>query len=500
MRLIYIVLFGFSINLLGGCSSWWPKYTPPDTKPPSTWSTFDPQTKIEQQNVSTLAWWKRFKNSELDALIDCALRRNNELHIAAGNLKLARASLQKIHMSWFPTLGAGYVTYGGTLENFGWVDSQGKSLFESLIGRKNLPYYGYSSGFIPNYTINLLAQWKQEEIAKLDVAKQIELTHAVRLTTIGQVVVSYFTLLGLREQLQIQNELLADLKSMRQYVQIDYQAGATSEMPLKSINQNIANIRKVIPLIKDSIVQAENSLRVLTNRNPGHIHTTKSFSSIQTNQIIPINLPAVVIKTRPDVVIAEYQLQQANATIAEAASQFFPIVNLSGFLGNSPFQFTNLFTIYTNVLNAELGAAMPLIDMSILADIKRAKAGRYTAFYHYMQTIRYAFAEVDNSLSKHKAINESYRQQAIVVSESTAQYRLANIQYQAGSISYSSTLSHRFNLHYAKAYLNKLKLQQLNSLVSLYFVLGGGATACEKPKCLVENNRKKRSQRFHYFR
>ena len=55
--------------------------------------------------------------------------------------------------------------------------------------------------------------------------------------------------------------------------------------------------------------------------------------------------------------------------------------------------------------------------------------------------------------------------------------QIASKQYAQGSVGFSDTLGFKLNVDYAKANLNQIKIQQLNSIVNLYQVLGGGYLA-----------------------
>lgn len=463
--------------LCSGCNHIWPKYERPKLSEPDHWQHNNPRTKLENQTTADLAWWKRCHNPELNQFIHLALLNNNDLHVAWGNTRQAKAALQKVQAAWIPTLNLGGVGTIGQLNNFVVEDKkEGTSILNTLDQRTVWPYNGYTAGFMPNYTINLLAQIKEQEIATLNLASSLEIWHAIRLTVISQMAASYFTLLGLKQQLLIQNQLIEDLQAMKKYTVLKHQYGAVSQMRIDSIDQDIASIRKAIPSIEIGIVQAENAINVLLNKNPSPVITHKTFEEINANEIIPVNLPASVIRQRPDVAMAEHQLQSAYAGVGLASSQFFPSVNLNAFWNKVAFTFVNFFA-GAGLLQGAALAGMPLLNVGILTDIKRAHSVKYMAYYRYVQTVRSAFADVDNALTKHHKSFQSYQQQDIALHKSDAQYQAARYQYHQGAISYADTINYRFNKDYMNAVLNKYKLQQMGSIVALYLALGAGATA-----------------------
>ena len=462
------------------CSSIWPKYTQPNVHPESKWHSTDPKTQISHLKLSEMAWWKHFNDPQLNALIKKALIKNNDLHVAFGNILLAKAALQQARLQWLPSLGIGASGFTGRLNSLNFKPSNGASLYDTY-GQHDWVYDGYTAGFIPTYALNLLSQIKQIEISKLDLAKRIELAHATRLTIIGQMSASYFTLLGLKKQLMLHRKMLSDLRQLRHYGLIQQKNGALSDMEIAGIEQDVALVQKEIPMIKHSITAAENSIHTLVNENPGPVKVYKSFDDINANGVIPIYVPADAVKTRPDILAAEYQLKIYNATIAQATSQFFPTLDLAGYLG--PFELTVYrgFHLYTDFILGQIGFAEPLIAFStIYSDIKKAQTAKYGAYYNYLGTVRHAFEQIDDAISKHHRVNQSYQLQLVAFEKSQKQYQLGNIRYHQGAIAYSDTLLNKFNRDMQEAVLNQQKQTQMLSIVDLYLQLGGGAKVGNK--------------------
>ena len=77
-----------ALALLGGCSSLVrTPYTAPVTQTPAAWQQRDPAAAVNGSR-----WWQGFGDETLSALIDEALRKNNNLALAT--IKVRRAQLQ----------------------------------------------------------------------------------------------------------------------------------------------------------------------------------------------------------------------------------------------------------------------------------------------------------------------------------------------------------------------------------------------------------------------
>lgn len=473
MKLKQMVLVTSSV-ILSSCALLGPDYHEPQLNAPQAWSSKDGNTTNSSESMPDMAWWHKFNDPQLNALVESALVNNNNLQVAMGNMLQAQASLKKVQMSWVPTVSIGGAGFAGQYFNPGFQNNSGYPLLNSLNQNNPQNFDGYAFGAMPSYTVNVFSLIKQGEIAKLNLAIQQQSVNAMRLGVISQVANSYFTLLGLHKQLELQQQMLTDAKDLRRYNQIQYNKGSIGQLNLDGLDQFIASLETKIPEIEDNITQTENALQVLTNNNPGKIKMGNTFDNISTEGVIPVNLPSQVLKSRPDVAIAEYQLQVNNANIGAVTSQFFPTISLTGNVGQMTMQLSNLFNAGGDFWTGTLGAAMPVFNLGLYADVDKAKGGYYAAYYNYIQTVRNAFAQVDDGLSKHDSLNKQYKIQEAGYQKAQNMYTIGQKQYKQGAISLANTVGFKLNIDYTKAGLNQLKIQQLNSIVNMYQVLGGG--------------------------
>ena len=473
MKLKQMVLVTSSV-ILSSCALLGPDYHEPQLNAPQAWSSKDGNTTNSSESMPDRAWWHKFNDPQLNALVESALVNNNNLQVAMGNMLQAQASLKKVQMSWVPTVSIGGAGFAGQYFNPGFQNNSGYPLLNSLNQNNPQNFDGYAFGAMPSYTVNVFSLIKQGEIAKLNLAIQQQSVNAMRLGVISQVANSYFTLLGLHKQLELQQQMLTDAKDLRKYNQIQYNKGSIGQLNLDGLDQFIASLETKIPEIEDNITQTENALQVLTNNNPGKIQMGNTFDNISTEGVIPVNLPSQVLKSRPDVAIAEYQLRVNNANIGAVTSQFFPTISLTGNVGQMTMQLSNLFNVGGDFWTGALGAAMPVFNLGLYADVDKAKGGYYAAYYNYIQTVRNAFAQVDDGLSKHDSLNKQYKIQEAGYQKAQNMYTIGQKQYKQGAISLANTVGFKLNIVYTKAGLNQLKIQQLNSIVNMYQVLGGG--------------------------
>jgi outer membrane protein TolC len=209
-------------------------------------------------------------------------------------------------------------------------------------------------------------------------------------------------------------------------------------------------------------------------KNPGKIVTSRTLDDINANVKVPVNMPSQVLENRPDIAIAEYKLETANANIGLARSQFFPSIDLTGAFGNATLALGELATMNAWAWAAEAFAAVPVFNMSILADSNKAKAQYYQGYYDYIDALQQAFQDVDDSLSARSANEENYKKQTISLKSTQLQEEIFAKKYQIGAISKAQYTGITLNVLYQQMQVNQAKLKSLISIVNLYQSLGSG--------------------------
>lgn len=447
-NIISTLIFG---GIISGCAIWGPSYSKPDTSNPKEFPSRDILAVTESANLPAMAWWKSFKDPVLNQLIESALKNNNNIQSAIGNILAAQGQLQQIQSAWIPTasVSAGYQR-------------------QAIIGE------GYNLGITPSYSFNLFQLIRGIEYAEANYAAQKAAKDAVRLTVISQVAGGYFTLRGQDYLLQLQEQLVKDLGEILDLSKIEYQKGLISLYQLQQYEQQYDNAKAQIPVLQSNIVASQNTLKVLLNENPGDVKRGVEFMQFNSYGVIPANLPSQVLRNRPDIQQSEQQLIAANANIGIATSMFFPSISLTGTLGSSSQQISQLFTSASNFWAETISAAIPILNFSIYGQINQARGQYYTAYYNYIQTVRNAFASVDSDLAAHDELTKSFMIQNKAYDSSELAYKLANSSYKEGLYSKPTLLNNAVTMDNAAITLARNKQSQLNTIVQLYQDLGGG--------------------------
>ena len=463
------ILMSILVLILSGCT---PPPTPDVILPKATRNGV--KITSSSQDFHPLLWWKKMHDPVLNQLIKEALEQNNQIQSAKATVLQAQAKLQQARFAWLPTLNA----KGNSFIGGGWdshFTPEGTLAQSQLLSKTgNLQFKGYYSGFVPGYSLNILQNINNNKLAKASLNMQQAVYESTRLSIISQVTGTYFMLLGQRAQLATQRQLIHDLKQVYQMESVRFKEGASDLSTLTPLQQRIASAEANIPPIESSMAQLENALQVLINRNPGPLLTHTTLSSLSIRGLIPSTLPSGILKHRPDIIIARENLNVSAANIGLAYANFFPDISLTGLLGAASADLSHLLTLSTNLWLAQAAASMTLLNGSAHEQVKASKAGYSAAYFNYIQTMRSAFADVDNSLTNQQKINEVYQQQLKAQHLAKASHRLALAKYNAGATDYKAVANASTTVDDATQNLNLAKMQQLDSIVELYQALAGG--------------------------
>lgn len=460
--------------LLSGCSFFSPEYQKPEIDNPQQWQHMNSTTTDNQIQIEQLAWWEQFNDPMLNDLIEQALENNNQLQVALGKIAEAQATIAKVNATWLPTVGLGGGGFVGQGFSPHFSNETNNPIFDNINPSGSQTFDGYAAGFVPSYTLNIMAQLKAKDAAELNLAMQKSIADATRLAIISQVAGSYLSLMGMIQQRHILETEIQAAQALRVLAQQQYENGSSSELTVLGVDQMIANLKANLPSIAHNITQLQNALQVLTNNNPNAITPDRSFDDIDMNNAIPVGIPSQVLQSRPDVAIAEYQLKLANANIALARSRYFPTINLTGMLGAASANLSNLFSLGSNFWATQLAAGIPIFDGTIGADTDKAKAQYYQAYYHYIDTVRSAFANVDNALSHNTTLRATTEQYQLALTQAQQQLKIGETQLDLGAISPAEIIGMQINQINMQSKLNEAKIKQVNSIVEVYQALGGG--------------------------
>lgn len=252
-------------------------------------------------------------------------------------------------------------------------------------------------------------------------------------------------------------------------------AGYTSEVDNLQIEQQVAIAEATIPAIKRQITELENVISILIGQSPAPIARGKSNSELEVANTIPVSIPSVLLRNRPDVNQAERLYIAANERIGVAQAMRFPSFNIAALAGFANNDVSMLFNNASYLQNASASVVGPIFNFG--KNKRRVEIYRQIAEeskLNYQKTTIIAVAEVEQSLQNVITYKEEYAARNKQVLAARKNLTLSQARYDNGYISYLEVLDIQRSLFQAELNLSELSQLQLSSTIQLYKALGGG--------------------------
>ena len=251
-------------------------------------------------------------------------------------------------------------------------------------------------------------------------------------------------------------------------------AGLTDETAVAQMTATYYEVQNSVIDLEEQINQVENSLSLLLAETPQHYERGKLSEQEFTSQL-SIGIPLQLLSHRPDVRMAERQLEQAFYITTQAYAAFYPSITLSGSAG-----WTNsIGGLITNpakfVTSAVASLTQPLFNRGTLIARRRiAKAQQEEALLAFRQQLLNAGTEVNDALISYqtsKRKRENYLQQITALERA---YSSTSLLMENGNTTYLEVLTARQSLLTAQLSQTANQFKEIQSLVNLYQALGGG--------------------------
>jgi NodT family efflux transporter outer membrane factor (OMF) lipoprotein len=190
---------------------------------------------------------------------------------------------------------------------------------------------------------------------------------------------------------------------------------------------------------------------------------------------VPANLSADLIGRRPDIVAARLRATAAAKRIDVAHADFYPNINLNGYLGYQSVGLSQLLT--SSSLIGQIGPAisLPIFDGGRIEGAYRGARAEYDeAVATYDQTLTTALREVADALANQRELSNELGHSRASLAASEDAYRVTQQRYGAGLSRYLDVLTSEDTLVTQRQTVADLQARAFVQNVALVRALGGG--------------------------
>ena len=443
----YIILIFAVLLLLPGCNLY-KKY---DSKANTVTGNLmgDVMNPQDTLSIGDLSWRDVFKDPNLQSLIETALVNNTDMRTAQLTIEQAQNEVKAAKWGYAPTL--------------------------SFAPNASYNYQGGAGSY--NVQIPVRASWQlgifgqnrsKVRSAKAKLAYDEDYRQAVQVDLAANVANYYYTLVMLDRQLKISEETEKLYEESYETTQALYQAGVYNSPAVYEMLASLENLRTEIVNLRNSIVTTEAALCLLLAEPPHHIERS-SFEKFEKPEEIHIGLPVRLLDARPDVRMAERNVELAYYGTQQARQCFYPSLSIDGLIG-----YAGTFNALGLIAEAVGSLAQPILQGGQLtAQLRNAKAEQEKARLAFAYTLYNA----GNEVYKYKKACETAEEKAghidIRVNALQEAYNATTELMNHGSTTYLEVLTAQESLLSAQLTQVENRYERIQALINLYTALGG---------------------------
>ena len=444
--------------ILTGCSMI-PPYQRPSAPVAATFpgSPGTPTGKLPMD----VAWTDFFQDGALRKIISMALANNRDLRAALLRVERSRAQYRIEQAGFLPRVNAdgSFNRQKSNGEN-----SQTTSRWSASLGSSSyeLDFFGR----VRSLNAQALEQFLAAGEGRL----------AAQISLISQVATQYCIIRQAAEQTELARRTLTTVEESYKLNKITSDAGATSELDLKTSEAQVQTARINILTYDREVAQAENALVLLVGQAvPGELMRSNSLGSRSSFAELSSGVSSDLLLRRPDILEAEHTLRAANANIGAARAAFFPSISLTGSTGSNSNELSKLFGANTTVWSFSPQVNVPIFQGGAnVANLDAAKVSARIGVANYEKAIQTAFREVADALVARFSYRQQIEAQETLLQVQQRRYDLANERYRTGEELYLTVLSAQRDLYSAQQNLIQVRFDNLINDITLYKALGGG--------------------------
>lgn len=422
-----------------------------------------------QAGLAIDRWWILLGDAELERRIDAALRRNQDLALAAARLREARARLDEVHGARSPALEL-QATSARSRQS---ADTQplsraatGSQHGVSLVARHEIDLWGRLAS--------------ADDAARQRLAAQGWAHAAVAWGLSAQVAEAHITQRALQRQIDISEAVRASRGRTLALRQREHAAGATSEFELRRAEAELAGAESTLAALQRQRVALERTLALLTGQPLAELARAEApATALDPSAPFVARLPqgdaAQWLQRRPDVRQAEAELAATRHDIAVARAAILPQLVLSGSVGSDVRTLSNLFNGPGFAWSVAGSVAQSLFDGGQKrARVEQADARAEAAQAQYRRSVANALLEAREAyaaLDIAQAAHQAERSRVAALERARA---LAQAGVRAGALTQLDLLDAERNSHQAQLAEVDAYRDRLLGLVAAYKSLGGG--------------------------
>ena len=424
------------------------------------------QLPADSVSMAEISWRQLFTDPVLQRHIDTALVNNIDIRVALENIRISEAYVRQARAAFLPTFN---VAPGISYQN-----NSLNSQVGALLGERQ---------WVSQYDLSATASWEADIWGKLKSGKKLMVAQylqsvaahqAVKSELVAAIASTYYRLLALDEQKRIINETISYREKSLSTTRALKASGALTEVAVQQNEAQLLNARAQLIDVESSIKILENEVCLLKGE-PSHSIERSSFAAQTVHDELNLGYPVSLLRNRPDVAAAEYNLVSAYEQTNIARAALYPSLRINASAGLQSIDIDKLFDPTSLFASIAGSLTQPILNQRRLkTEVEVSKAAQETARLRFKETLLVAGKEVSDALQAFDAQTRimDLKRQEYVAYNKAIEYSTELVNY--GLANYLEVLRAEENALNAQLSQVNAGLGRLNAMVELYRALGGG--------------------------
>ncbi|QCI92773.1 efflux transporter outer membrane subunit [Novosphingobium sp. EMRT-2] len=457
--------------LVSGCATVGPDYhgAPNVADTAATRGSFLRADAGTSTAAPTARWWQALGDPVLDQVIETALANAPDVQAANARIAQARAGLEVNKTALLPTASVSFAVP--------YVNLPGSILGNS--GREE--FHAYAPGFDTSWEIDLFGGTRRKIEAASARAEAAEAGLAdARVTLSAEIARAYVSLRAKQAVLALTDRQAAIDGDLVTLARQRLAGGTAPEQPLAQARAQLAQTEADRAKTRADIVVLIDQIAVLAGREPGALDALLSAPNAVPlpPADVAVGDPALLLRNRPDIRMAERQLAAANADIGARVADKYPKISFTGLLGTGGQNFADVFKTSSLV-----GLALPQIKWSLFdggrvnAQVRSAKGAYAEAEANFRGTVLKALQDAENSLTRFGGQRIAYGKALDSQAQAMRAHALQSQRVQGGTAGRSDALTAERQAVQAEMAAISARAELTTDFVAVEKALGLGWTA-----------------------
>lgn len=457
-----IALVSCTLSIAWGMIAQTP-YDSPASILPDTWTADETDVFVQTLPVED-KWWLTFEDSTLDSLIAIAIENNYNIETALTRMEEARINLHIERGNLLPDIGV----------SGGWNRQQSSG------------NTGSSTSWSSQYNLKANMNWEIDlrgsilgriKAGKEQVMVSQEEYNGVMVSLCAQVATSYFSLRQYQMELEVLDHNCESQRAVVQLTEARNSAGLASKLDVAQAQQVYYGTLAQVPAMEANIIHATGQLAVLLGQTPAAIRPwlEKTRPLPSYIEIVTVDVPAALLRRRPDIRAAERQVNVQAALAGAATRDWLPQFFINGSIG---FASTALKDLpHHGSLTWEIAPSMSWTLFNggkRYNNVRLNRAKLNESISQYNQTVLQAMQEVSSSMATYSNSIKQIVSTRQAFNYSEKALALSLDLYKQGLTTFQSVLDAQRSLLSYEESLVQAKAYSLISLVKMYQAFGGG--------------------------